>query len=179
MAKIVRKESEKMSRKKIYNISIVLQIIAFLGLFFNAFVFGDLVYLVFVFGIGVFAGQGLLMVLTTVLLSDTVEYGELKTGTRSESVVFSVQTFVVKLATGLSMGVVGWGLSIIGFVSDADADNLLPQSDTTLMGISIMMFILPIFGMLLSRYIFNKYHIIDEGYYKKVLIDLEELRNSK
>lgn len=171
--------AKKMSRKQIYNLSILLQIIAFLGLFLNAFVFGDLIPLVFVFGIGVFAGQGLLMVLTTVLLSDTVEYGELKTGTRSESVVFSVQTFVVKLATGLSMGVVGWGLSIIGFVSDADADNLLPQSDTTLMGISIMMFILPIFGMLLSRYIFNKYHIIDEGYYKKVLVDLEELRNSK
>lgn len=171
--------AKKMERKKIYNLSIFIQIIAFIGLFINAFVLGDIIPLVFVFGVGVFLGQGLLMVLTTVLLSDTVEYGELKTGTRSESVVFSVQTFVVKLATGLSMGVVGWGLSIIGFVSDANADDLLPQTDETLMGISIMMFILPIFGMLLSRYIFNKYHIIDEAYYQTILDDLKVVRDAK
>lgn len=166
--------SKKFNRKKMYNISILVQVIAFIGLFINAFILNDLVPLVFIIGAGVFFGQGLLMVLTTVLLSDTVEYGELKLGTRSESVVFSVQTFVVKLATGLSMGVVGWGLSIIGFKSSAD--EILPQSDSTLMGISIMMFILPIFGMLLSRYIFNKYHKIDEDEYQKIIQELEKIR---
>jgi len=168
--------AKKISRKTIYNLSILVQVGAFVGLFINAFLLGDLIPLVFVFGVGVFFGQGLLMVLTTVFLSDTVEYGELKLGTRSESVVFSVQTFVVKLATGLSMGVVGWGLSIIGFQSDASSDVLLPQTDETLFGISIMMFILPIFGMLLSRFLFNKYHILNEDYYKQVVLDLEEKR---
>ena len=171
--------SKKLKRKQIYNLSILLQIVAFLGLFVNAFFLNDMVILVFVFGVGVFFGQGLLMVITTVLLSDTVEYGELKTGTRSESVVFSVQTFVVKLATGLSMGVVGWGLSIIKLATDPESDVLLQQSDSTLMGISIMMFILPIFGMLLSRYIFNKYHIIDEAKYLEIVKDLEVVRTQK
>lgn len=165
--------SKSINRKRMYNLSILIQIAAFIGLFINAFILGDMIALVFALGIFVFFGQGLLMVLTTVLLSDTVEYGELKTGKRSESVVFSVQTFVVKLATGFSMGVVGIGLTIIGFVEDPNSDTLLPQSDTTMFGISIMMFILPIFGMLLSRYIFNKYHIIDEAYYANVLVELE------
>lgn len=164
--------AKKMTRKQIFNFAILIQIFAFIGLFINAFIIGDNIILVFVLGIGVFFGQGISMVLTTLLLADTVEYGELKTGQRSESTVFSVQTFVVKLATGLSMGVVGLGLELFGFQENPDADELLPQTDTTLLGISLMMFILPILGMLLSRYIFNKYHKLDEKAYAKIVDEL-------
>lgn len=37
-------------------------------------------------------GNALAGVTTTVMLADTVEYGEYKSGIRSEAVVFSVQT---------------------------------------------------------------------------------------
>lgn len=170
--------SKKLRRKQMYNLSVGLQVAAFIILFINAFIIGDNVIVVFIGGAMVFFGQGLLMVLQTVLLTDTVEYGELKTGKRSESVVFSVQTFVVKLATGLSMGVVGAGLGIIGFVESADSDVLSQQSDGTLLGISIMMFILPIIGMLISMYIFNKKHIITEEYYEGIVKELEGKRGS-
>jgi len=36
-----------------------------------------------------------------------------------------------------------------------------------------MMFIPTIFGMLLSRYIFNKYHIINEDKYEEIIKELE------
>jgi len=165
--------SKKFNRKQMYNYSILLQIFAFIGLFINAFILNDNIILVFGLGVLVFFGQGIGMVLTTLLLSDTVEYGELKTKTRSERTVFSVQTFVVKLATGLSMGVVGLGLEIIDLKVDAESDGLLAQTSSTLFGISVMMFILPIFGMLLSRYIFNKYHIINEDKYEEIIKELE------
>ena len=110
--------SKKFTRKQMYNYSILLQIFAFIGLFINAFILNDNIILVFGLGVLVFFGQGIGMVLTTLLLSDTVEYGELKTKSRSESTVFSVQTFVVKLATGLSMGVVGFGLEVIDLKVD-------------------------------------------------------------
>lgn len=168
------KLAKVLSRKKIFNLSIWVQVIAFIGLFINAFIIGDIIALVFVLGVGVFFGQGLSMVLTTLFLADTVEYGELKTGQRSESTVFSVQTFVVKLATGLSMGIVGLGLELFGFVESPDSEELLPQTDTTLLGISLLMFILPIFGMLLSRYIFNKYHTLNEEKYAGIVKSLEE-----
>lgn len=168
--------SKKLSRKQMYNYSILLQIFAFIGLFVNAFILKDNIILVFGLGSLVFFGQGIGMVLTTLLLSDTVEYGELKTKNRSESTVFSVQTFVVKLATGLSMGVVGLGLEIIDLKVDPDADQLLSQTSSTLFGISVMMFILPIFGMLLSRYIFNKYHIINEEKYEEIVKELDKVR---
>ena len=165
--------SDRFNRKQIYNISIMIQVFAFVGLFINAFILGNSILLMFVFGVPVFFGQGLGMVLTTVFLTDTVEYGELKTGKRSEAIVFSVQTFVVKLATGLSMGIVGVGLALFQFKSDADAEELLDQTNTTIWGIRLMMFILPILGMMFARYIFNKKHILNEEKYLEIC---EELR---
>ena len=47
-------------------------------------------------GVVVFACNGMLSVLTTLFLSNSVDYGQLKTGRREESVIFSMQTFVVK-----------------------------------------------------------------------------------
>ena len=164
--------AKKLARKKIFNLSILIQVIAFIGLFANAFILGNSVALMFVFGVFVFFGQGLSMVLQTVFLTDTVEYGELVTGRRSEAVVFSVQTFVVKLATGLSMGVVGVGLTLIKYVPDT-GDVTAVQSNGTLWGIRILMFILPVFGMLISRYIFNKKHILDENKYQEILAELK------
>jgi melibiose permease len=168
--------SKKLNRKQIYNLSILIQVFAFVALFLNAFIFGNMLWLVFASGAFVFYGQGLSMVLQTVLLSDTVEYGELKTGRRSEAVVFSVQTFIVKLATGLSMGFVGVGLAIFQFKSDPNASELLPQSDLTIWGIRIMMFILPVFGMLIARHIFNKKHIINEEKYAEIVEELKVIR---
>lgn len=167
---------KRLSRKKIYNYSIIMQILAFVGLLANSFILQDNIMMVFVLGIFVFFGQGLAMVLQTLLLSDTVEYGELKTGNRSESIVFSVQTFVVKLATGLSMGLVGVGLDIINFQSDSESETLLQQTESTLNGISIMMFVLPIIGMLFARFIFNKYHKINEEKYAEIVKELETIR---
>jgi melibiose permease len=163
--------SKQLSRKKLYNLSILVQVIAFLILFINGFLLNNNIIILFAVAAFVFYGLGLGMVLTTVLLSDTVEYGELKTGRRSEAIVFSVQTFVVKLATGLSMAVVGGGLALFGFVSSED--ELLVQSDTTIFGIRLLMFVLPIIGMLLSRYIFNKFHKIDEDYYSEIVAKLQ------
>lgn len=168
--------SKSKSRKWIYNFSILIQIFAFIALFVNAFLLGNIMWLVFICGAFVFYGQGLSMVLQTVLLSDTVEYGELKTGRRSEAVVFSVQTFIVKLATGLSMGVVGVGLAAFQFKSDPNATELLVQSNLTIWGIRIMMFILPIIGMLIARHIFNKKHIINEEKYAEIVEELKVIR---
>ena len=60
---------------------------------------------------------GITTVLTTVFLSGTVDYGELKTGHRDESVVFSMQTFIVKAASALAIFIVGVGLDGIGLVT--------------------------------------------------------------
>jgi len=169
--------SKRFSRKKMFNFTIWLQFAGFVFLFINAFVINSNIIVLFGFAALIFLGQGVFMVLQTILLSDVVEYGEHKLGRRSEGIVFSVQTFVVKLATGLSLGVIGVGLTIINFVSPLETEPgvLVEQSQTsvTLQGMRIMMFILPLFGLMLSRYIFNKKHKIDEEYYAQIITELE------
>jgi len=160
--------SVRMKRKKLFELGIVISVVGFVLLFMNAFVFGNNVYGLILYTSIVFYGLGLLMIAQTVLLVDTVEYGEWKSGKRSESLVFSIQTFVVKLATGLSMGFVGIGLSIVNF--DASLDF---QSTKTIMGIRVMMFILPIIGILLALKIFRSNHKLDEEMFESIMIDLE------
>ena len=47
-----------------------------------------------------------------IMLADTIEYGQWKLGTRNESVIFSVNPFVVKLATSIQILVVSITLAI-------------------------------------------------------------------
>ena len=53
-----------------------------------------------------------------------------KTGSRNESVVFSMQTFVVKLASAVSVLIAGIGIDLIGL-----DDTAAVQSESTLLGL--------------------------------------------
>jgi len=168
--------TKRFNRRKMFDFAIYVQFVGFIFLFLNAFVFNSNVALLFVVGALVFLGQGVFMVLQTILLADVVDYGEHKLGRRSEGVVFSVQTFVVKLATGLSLGVIGIGLAVINFIEPIEESPEVfveqAQSASTLEGMRVMMFILPLFGLLLSKWIFTKKHIIDEDYHAQIINEL-------
>jgi melibiose permease len=175
--------AKRFNRQKMFDVAIYAQFVGFIFLFINAFILSSNVVLLFVVASFIFLGQGVFMVLQTILLSDVVEYGEMKLGRRSEGVVFSVQTFVVKLATGLSLGVIGVGLTVINFIAPIEETPDVfveqAQSASTLEGMRIMMFILPLFGLLLSKYIFTKKHKIDEDYYLEIIDTLEQRRGSE
>lgn len=167
--------TKKLLRKQIFNLSVILQISGFALLLLNAFLFRDILELAFLFAFGgfVFIGQGLQMVLQTVLVSDTVEYGEYHQNERSEALAFSVQTFIVKLAMGLSLGVIGVGLEIFQFVP-AINDVRQPQADYTIIGMRILMFLIPIIGLLISLMLFNTKHVLDEKAYADIVDKLKE-----
>jgi len=115
-------------------------------------------------GILVFLSNGILTVLTTVFLSASVDYGELKTGHREESVIFSMQTFVVKLASGVAVFLTGIGISMIGLVGNADTEGeIVAQSASTLMGLRLLMTLIPIAGLIAAFFVFkNKFILSDE-----------------
>jgi len=158
--------SKKMSRKQIFTTGVSVSILGYLGLF-SAGQFGFFS-VPFLFGSGffIFVGLGLMNILTTAMLADTVEYGEWKLGVRSESIVFSVQTFVVKLASALSAFIVGLGLDIVGFIPDT------AQSASTLTGLRFIMFVLPIFGLVASLWVYRKRYKIDAAFYEKIVREL-------
>ena len=95
-------------------------------------------------GVVVFACNGMLSVLTTLFLSNSVDYGQLKTGRREESVIFSMQTFVVKAASGVAVFLTGIGLDLIGLVGNTEETGpVAVQSAGTLLGLRLMMTVLP------------------------------------
>lgn len=95
-------------------------------------------------GAAVFAANGMLSVLTTLFLSNTVDYGQLRTGRREESVIFSMQTFVVKAASGVAVFLTGIGLDVIGLVGNTDETGpIAAQSEATLLGLRLLMTVLP------------------------------------
>ena len=95
-------------------------------------------------GVVVFACNGMLTVLTTLFLSNSVDYGQLKTGRREESVIFSMQTFVVKAASGVAVFLTGIGLDLIGLVGNTEETGpVAVQSAGTLLGLRLMMTVLP------------------------------------
>ena len=121
--------------------------------------------LLFLPGAVVFASNGMLSILTTVFLSNSVDYGQLKSGHREESVIFSLQTFVVKAASGIAVFIAGIGLDCIGLVGNsAQTGTVAPQSQSTLVGLRLLMTILPLAVLVVVYFFFRrKFRLTDEA----------------
>ncbi len=126
------------------------------------------VFILFIPGFFIFAASGVLQVLTTVFLANTVDYGELKNGRRDESVIFSMQTFVVKLASGVAAFIASITLAIFSLSSDAvtEAEQTMDFSQTVAdgskVGLRMVMTLLPIAGLLFAFFWFKKKYILTD-----------------
>ena len=122
----------------------------------------------------VFAANGILSVLTTVFLSSSVDYGQLKTGRREESVIFSMQTFVVKAASGIAVFITGIGLDLIGLVGDTSEEGaIVAQSAQTILGLRLLMTILPILGLCVAFTFFVRKFILTDKKVEEISVALK------
>lgn len=142
------------------------------------------VYPFFVPGFFIFATVGILNVLVTIYLANTVDYGELKNNRRDESVIFSMQTFVVKLASGIAALVASLCLQIFN-ISESESTyeaiegsytaglgekiSLIMQNGSTavsnnsVIGLRCVMTILPIIVLVIAFFVYKaKYILSDE-----------------
>lgn len=114
-------------------------------------------------GVVVFACNGMLTVLTTLFLSNSVDYGQLKTGRREESVIFSMQTFVVKAASGVAVFLTGIGLDLIGLVGNTEETGpVAVQSAETLLGLRLMMTVLPMLVLAGALVLFRRKFVLTD-----------------
>ena len=118
------------------------------------------------------SGIGFMLVFITVILSEVVDYGEYKLGTRNESILFSMQTFVVKFAGAFSGFISGIGLTLIGFKANVQ------QSVGTEMGMRIIMFLIPALLSALCYLIYVKGYKLTPDYYSKINRELAEKRGN-
>lgn len=124
-----------------------------------------------VIGVGVCSaivnsGIGFMLVFITVILSEVVDYGEYSLGTRNESILFSMQTFVVKFAGAFSGFVSGIGLTAIGYVANKQ------QSASAEMGMRVIMFAIPAVLSALCFLIYAKGYKLTPEFYTKMREEL-------
>ena len=119
----------------------------------------------------IFIGFGLATVLTTIFLADTVDYGEWKNNQRNESVVFSLQTFVVKLASAVSALIAGIGIDLIHL-----DNNAATQAASTIFGLRVIMIVVPMIGLVCSILFFTKKYKLDETFLSMITSELKGRR---
>ena len=167
---------KKLSNTGVFNLSLVLALCGYGLLLVLCFVgfSGNLIALC-VPGIVVFACNGMLSVLTTLFLSNSVDYGEMKTGRREESVIFSMQTFVVKAASGVAVFLTGIGLDLIGLVGNTEETGpVAAQSAGTLMGLRLMMTVLPMVVLAVALALFRKKFLLTDEKAAQISQELKE-----
>jgi melibiose permease len=131
-------------------------------------------------GVLIMAAAGMNNVIITVFLANTVDYGELKNNRRDESVIFSMQTFVVKLATGIAILITSIALQFLNLKSgDAtEAEKLMDLSkgvaQSSKMGLRMVMTILPILGLVFAFFWFKKKYILTDSKVEEIAGELEQ-----
>ncbi|MCR5388973.1 MAG: glycoside-pentoside-hexuronide (GPH):cation symporter [Lachnospiraceae bacterium] len=118
------------------------------------------VYLLFVPAFFIFGSVGMMSVLTTIFLANTVDYGELKNNRRDDSVIFSMQTFVVKLASGVAAAVAAGALAIFNISSDENA--VVSASASSILGLRLTMTIIPMIVLVFAFITFKRKYILTD-----------------
>jgi glucuronide carrier protein len=72
-----------------------------------------------VYGVGIAAVQALMWALQ----ADTVDYGDWKTGVRSEGINYSALSFSRKVGQGIGGGIAAWGIGVGGYVAGAETQS--------------------------------------------------------
>ena len=101
------------------------------------------------------------------MLPDTIEYGEWKTGIRTESSLYGFMTFAQKGAIALAAFILGIILTKIGFEPNQD------QSKETLENLKALMSLVPIVGVLIS-FALVYFYPIDKKYHNQLMDDIEK-----
>ena len=147
---------------KICFISFAMAITGYAVLFILMCMGNNNLYVLFVPGFLIFVAFGMLTVLTTVFLANTVDYGEWKNKRRDESVIFSMQTFVVKLASGIAVMSASVCLSVFKISEDTSDAVGAVASSSSLLGLRMTMSLIPIVGMLIALILFKKKYILTD-----------------
>ena len=170
----------KLSSTQVFRLSLILALCGYGALLVFCLVgLSHSLMLLCIPGVVVFACNGMLSVLTTLFLSNSVDYGELKTGRREESVIFSMQTFVVKAASGVAVFLTGIGLDLIGLVGNTDETGpVAEQSAGTLLGLRLMMTVLPMLVLVAALVLFRRKFVLSDERAASISAELHKKDNA-
>ena len=146
--------SKWFSKKRIYQISLVMTIIGYVLMYVTGPVLKQPLLLDISY---VFASTGIasMFVSQTIFLADIVDYGEYKNGERNESVTFSMKGFLQKMAYTIQTIILFGGLGLVNY-NEQITSTTKALNTTTKTTIGIIAFAIPPVLMLLSLLVFTK-----------------------
>ncbi len=143
------------SRRRTYQFSLSLALAGYIGMFFAGQMLASTA-LLNIFFLLTQIGTASMFVSQTVFLSDIVDYGEVKTGNRKESVTFSMKGFLQKMAYTLQTIILFSVLGAVGYkkcVPDESGVIIYPAKVKN--AIAAVMYVIPPLFFILSIIVFS------------------------
>ena len=167
-----------MNTMKIFYVSFTMAMVGYVILLGIAFSGTQQVYLLLIPAFLIMSAIGMLNVIVTVFLANTVDYGELRNHRRDESVICSMQTFVYKLASGIAALAASLVISIFHIQKDETAEVLTAIDASSRIGLRMCMTLIPIVMLIIGLIVFRKHYILTDEKLEEINAQLKAERNS-
>lgn len=164
--------SKFLSKKQVFAVASFSPAIGLVALIVTGFAVPTNIPIIIICGILFKFGSGLTLGATTVMLADVIDYGEVKLGTRNESIIASFQTLLVKTASAVAGWLIGVGLTIVGFVANVE------QTESTLMGMRILIGVVPSVITVLAFVIYVKGYKLEGSYLESIMKQVKEKKEN-
>ena len=162
--------SKNMSKKGVFRLACYLPAVGLIMLLLAGIIAPANAILVAISGIVVKLGSGFTLGATTVMLADVIDYGEVRFGSRNESILASFQTLLVKTASAISGWLIGVGLTIVGYVPN------VTRTAGTILGLRMLMIVVPAIITLLGFVIYSKGYKLHGEYQENIVNELNNIR---
>lgn len=159
--------AKKFSRKNVFFLSISVMIIGLILFLFA----GSSLPMILAAAVIFYIPQPLVFLVVLMIITDSVEYGQLKFGHRDESLTLSVRPLLDKMGGAISNGVVGLTAVWAGMTAGASATDITTHGH---MVFKLMMFGIPAALMLVGTFIFFKKVTLDEKQHAQIVEELEK-----
>ncbi|GAY72388.1 lactose and galactose permease, GPH translocator family [Lentilactobacillus kosonis] len=159
--------AQKFKRKNVFFIAITIMLLALILFAFS----GNSLFMVLLSAVLFYIPQPLIFLVVLMILTDSVEYGQLKLGHRDESLTLSVRPLLDKLGGAVSNGVVVITAIIAGMTSGASASDITSGGR---LAFKFMMFGIPAIMFLIATVLFSRKVKLDEKMHAKIVDELEK-----
>lgn len=153
---------KKFGKRNVFSIGLVLNMIGILLLHFSGGAMVLIVVSSVIRGVGNACGGATMWA----MVSDTIDYGEWKTGVRTEGLVNSACSFGYKIGNGIGSALLGLILEIGGYVGEA-----VTQTESALLSVEICFIWIPVAVYVIGLVIMKFYHLDSE--FAGILEDLK------
>lgn len=120
--------------------------------------------------------QPMVFLIVLMIITDSVEYGQLKLGHRDESLALSVRPLIDKFGGAVANGVVGQVAIIAGMTTGATASTITAAGRTNF---KLLMFVVPSVLLIIAIVVFAKKVILSEEKHAAIVAELEKTWGKK